>query len=295
MRMDKKTIQAIMLGALLLSLVVVAVITFMPAGGGQHTPAPLGNTTRANNPVTPPPQTAKDSSPKGVTPKVLTESAPEKNAGVTWLDLDRVAVITAEVAHSRNPFVDVKGFTIPPSDVKPNPTPTSPKGTQTPIVGSGGKGGKSQLPPFGPSGNPNVIKPLIPEGPTVRTPVTLTWLSVADVQQKLKDAPSITVEAGKQPNQVIIVGPDNLVAPAVTVVKALDVPPPPPPFILTGVIVTDETKMAMLSLDGRIYRVTRGQTIPRVGWTVTEITANSVSLSDGRRQLRVMLSGGSQI
>ena len=71
------------------------------------------------------------------------------------------------------------------------------------------------------------------------------------------------------------------------------IPPPVPAFVLCGIIATPSERFASISVDGHYYTLLEGETIPKMGWTVTAIKATSVVLVNKSQKLIIPLPGGS--
>jgi len=249
-----KSSNVLVLAGCMAVLVLVAIFTFKP-GGDQ--PAPPAQTGQAAGDTTPKPTPAADS-----------KLAKAGEAGISWLEASRLPKIEGEVKGGRNPFVDL----MLPSK---------------PIVHQG-------------STPPVVPPPVTPPKPPVDTPTQLTltktleW-TTHEVLTKAFEKENLVVElrAGKRANQVVLSGYPPDFDRAVELIKNLDVPPPIPPFVLSGVVITPSVHLAVISLNGKQYSLVEGDTIPGLKWTVKQVDATSVTLTNGRQSKALRLSGGS--
>jgi hypothetical protein len=123
---------------------------------------------------------------------------------------------------------------------------------------------------------------------------TLTWITPRMLAktfdlQKL----AVTMVAGRTPGSVVIRGFNPDFERALTLVGQLDIAPPVPTFVLAGVVATGAERYAALRVNGHFYTVMEGESIPRIGWRVTQIFEGGVTLRKGKQTVQLRLSGGS--
>ena len=130
--------------------------------------------------------------------------------------------------------------------------------------------------------------------PKLQDTITLHWVTPQQVAAAFKaaDLTGVRFQSGKQANTVEIIGTLPDFENAVEIAHKLDVAPPFPHCLLTGVIITQTQRLAVVLLDGKQYNLSEGESIPATGWTVTSITEMSATLTKGNLQHMLRLSGG---
>jgi hypothetical protein len=268
MKLTKQQTQFV-LGGLLLALVVAFALTVPGMLGGNKPPAPA--TTGG-----------KESGTAAVKPAAPAAAATlsEEPGNMDWVPTELSKLVDL-VAVSRNPFQSLlpnpEADVTPPEQPVTPPNPTPPEQTPT----------GPTLPwfPTSPGTTP-------PAASTFTEKVRLEWASVSDLAAGLKRYGVSAKAAQSNPGWAVISGPSEAQPQAMETVRLLNTPPPIPDFELQGVVITPERTVAYIAYDGKTYAVKQGQAIPHVGWTVTAVSSNRVTVFDGRRSKEITLSGG---
>jgi hypothetical protein len=243
---------AAILGVLVIVLVIVGISQFKQIGTSP-TPKP------AKKPA--------EGQQAAATGKTLTSTpapADEQGSGkVVWHSAARVVNILDEVAGGRDPFNNLLVATMPPADLTPEDTPTPPEKEPDPF-------------PF-PSGDNSGFEPV-----EHKKTVALAWVKPEILAKAFSERNLlVNLAAGKKGDEVVLTGTSPDFEEAVQVIAALDVPPPVPNFKLSGIIDSQRERFVAISLDGKMYTLTEGETIPNKGWKVKKITTTGVVMTNG--------------
>ncbi|HEY3417887.1 MAG TPA: hypothetical protein VGM23_13470 [Armatimonadota bacterium] len=267
--MKKQTGEILLLTGVLVVLAVVAFWQLRQSNAAKAnlTPAPAATTPAS---VTTPASPATPAAAVTATPAAATTA---DGNSLVWVDQVKVASLVNQVKKGRNPFQG-EG-----ADNKPEGTPPPPK-ILKPLPG-----GKIT------SSGPMALPPL----KEVKLTRTLEWVTPQELAQAFAGAnlTGVKLLARKGSEQVVIVGlgQENFQK-AVDLVNALDVPPPAPNFQLQGIVSTDEGRYVALRVDGKFYTLKEGSVVPNVGWVVTRVTPNRVTLVKEKQSVQLLLAGG---
>jgi len=255
-KQKSQTTQVIILVVVMLGLIVVAAMQFMKKPETVTVPTPT--TTQPTD------ATATSTTTGAGTPDA---KAPAKKGAISWISESRVPKMIAEVKGGRNPFNNL---------LEPSPIPID----------------KEQV--------PQAETPKETPKEQIRTLQFITPKQLASAMQD--KGLSVRLESGDSPNSVKLSGTDPDFSDAVALMTELDTnnsgqlvdsKDPDAQLKLSGVVITRTEKYAAIVVNGTSYTFLEGESIPRLGWTVTDITPTSVTLIKGTQSKSLRLSGGS--
>jgi hypothetical protein len=263
MKMNKQTIQVMVLSGLMLILIIWAIMEY----GGFGTPAPA--------PVPAPPKPAAVKKP---TDKV-NASAPGGTAAVNkdnpadllWINTERLANIVNEVKGGRNPFEDLM---LPAQPVLPT-TVKTPKDYNKDFS------------------DPN-IKPLPSIDAKLTQQLKLSWLNAGEVKKLLAKEGFQKLMVGAvndSSHSIKLSGIQVDVEDAMKLINGNDKEPPKPKFRLIGVLQTNDKSFVVIAVNGQQYELYEGDTINKLGWSVAAINASGVRLTKGRQTILLPIGG----
>jgi len=209
-------------------------------------------------PPSPPPDHTKVHKPRPKPPALI---------GMSWVNAGRLDHIESEVEEGRDPFVNTLLPPKPPSIPPPLP-PESPSGAKL-----------------------KLLKPLPSVTAILTRPVTLRWVTVGEVQRSLRQE-KIPVEVlvkAEDGARISLRGASPDIDLALKSIQAIDKQPPKPDFKLVGIVKENTSRFAAIRVESVTYQLYEGETIPRLGWTVTSITDVGVKLTKGRQQVLVKM------
>jgi hypothetical protein len=256
MKMEKQTIQYIVLGVLLVGLLIFTYFTLKPSGSPTTPPTNNPNSGAATVaavavPVTPP---------------------------LEWARSAQVDDLPASII--RDPFKDTLAKPIIVASVPPTATETE---IGKNLDGAFGKIGEMFGGALGGlAGSMGIVS---------SEPHRLKWITGDAVVKALEQFKTVNVEVKK--DVVTLTGPGADVEKAYAALLASDVEPPVPDFGLRGIIMTETRPMAFGLYNGQYYQVVKGQAIPGSGWSVTSITDSTMTVTDGNRT-KAIKAGGSK-
>lgn len=113
-------------------------------------------------------------------------------------------------------------------------------------------------------------------------PLTVTK-TTTDIQKQPSPVPTSSETLGGFPPKIATVTDKPFTPPL----------PPIPAFVLSGIVTTPSERYAGITVDGHYLTLLEGEEVPALGWTVTKITPDSVSLVKKKQSVTLRLSGGS--
>jgi hypothetical protein len=272
--MKKQTSEILLLAGALIILAAVAVWQVRQMNAGKPSPVETPATATAAPADTSTP-TATPAAATSVTPAAVSSTS---GAKLVWVEPAKVTTYVAQVKSGRNPFQggnEAAGKLTASKPVTPTFRPR-PLPYNSGMTSPGGLSGVAPL-------------------KEVKLVRTLAWITPQELAQAFADAKleGVKLMARKGSEQVIIVGigQDNFQK-AVDLANAVDVPPPAPNFELQGIVSTDEGRYVALRVDGKYYTLKEGNVVPTVGWVVTRVTPNRVTLVKEKQSVQLLLAGG---
>ncbi|MEI6518679.1 MAG: hypothetical protein WCO98_01330 [bacterium] len=265
MKMNKQTIQVLVLSGLMLVLIIGAVMTY---GGGNKAPAPAvtsapSTTTTANKPgdtsQTPDKQIADDT-------KVIRKKG--NPADLLWIDTARLETVVADVKGGADPF---ENLMTPPPIIAPITNANNTSATTA-------------------NGD---TKPLPAIDATITQQVKLFWLNAGEIKKLLlNEGFRLKIKAiNDSSRNITMTGMRIDVEDALKIIREADKEPPKPKFRLVGVLKTSNKNFVILAVNGQQYELYEGDTINKLGWSVAAINDSGVRLTKGRQTILLPIGG----
>ncbi len=258
MKMNKQTIQVLVLSGLMLVLIIGAVMQY----GGFGAPAPAPAAPPANS-------TDKPNGNSGDAPGEEVKVVRKKGnaADLLWIDSARLEHVVEEVKGGADPF---ENLMLPPKPILPNIT------------------NNAQPSPNGD------IKPLPAVDDKITQKVTLFWLTASEVKKLLKNEGFLLLKIkaiNDNSRSITMIGVRVDVDDALKIIRESDKEPPKPKFRLIGVLKTTDKSFVVLAVEGQQYELYEGDTINKLGWSVAAINASGVRLTKGRQTVLLPIGG----
>lgn len=259
MKMNKQTIQVVILSVLMIFLISYGL---MQSGTFNQAPPPAPPTTDAK-----PDDKKNDTEENAPEEKVVRKKG--NPADLLWIDVGRLNDVVNEVKGGRDPFEDLltpPPVIIPPTDSMVRPLPSD-NGT---------------------------VKPLPALDDNISQKVTLFWLTAGELRKLLANEGFRLIKVksvSANSHTVTLTGLRVDVDDALKIIRETDKEPPKPKFRLIGVLKSSDKNFVVLAVNGQQYELFEGDTINKLGWSVAAINDSGVRLTKGRQTILLPIGG----
>jgi hypothetical protein len=268
MKMNKQTIQVLVLSALMLVLIIGAVMTY--GGGGTPTPPPPAPTSN-DKPGSETPGKPVDSNGTSDKPEEDSKAVRKKGnpADLLWIDTGRLVNVVSDVKGGADPFEDLM---TPPPPIIPNANANDIPST------------------VNNSGN---VSPLPAIDTNITQKINLIWLNAVEIKKLLKNEGfNLKIKTINNNSRFIsMTGMRIDIEDALKIIREADKEPPKPKFRLVGVLKTSTKNFVILAVNGQQYELYEGDTINKLGWCVAAINNSGVRLTKGRQTILLPIGG----